>query len=173
MNKVHIKECTSDDLELLYFVCRTAYTENFAHHWNEGGLEWYLNKVYSREGIQNDLVNPGLAYYMASIGSEAAGFMKLNLNSKFSESEDGLEVEKIYTRPSYHGTGVGNALMKIALDLARTEKKKFIWLGVIDTNTDAINFYKKSGFKLFDKIKLDLPYFKEELKGMWRMRMDL
>lgn len=41
---------------------------------------------------------------------------------------------------------------------------------MIDTNTRVIEFYKKIGFEMCDKTVLDIPYFKEELKGMWRMK---
>ena len=173
MPEIDIKKCTISDDSLLFSICRTTYSENFAHHWNEGGLEWYLDKVYSLEGIRVELSNPHIAYFIAAINNEAVGFMKLNLNSIFQNDHVGMEIEKIYTRPSHHGKGIGNALMKVALDLAKSEKRKFVWLGVIDTNSDAIRFYKKFGFKIQDKIKLDLPYFKEELKGMWRMKLDL
>ncbi len=33
------------DLQLLYGLCRKSYAENFADHWNEGELNWYLDKV--------------------------------------------------------------------------------------------------------------------------------
>jgi ribosomal protein S18 acetylase RimI-like enzyme len=44
-----------------------------------------------------------------------------------------------------------------------------IWLAVMDTNTSAITFYENIGFTFFDKTRLELPYFKDELRGMWRM----
>jgi len=44
---------------------------------------------------------------------------------------------------------------------------------VIDKNTSAIEFYKKMGFEICGKTALDIPYFKDELKGMWRMKLEL
>ena len=171
--KIH--KARSTDLDLLLTICRQAYSENFAHHWLEGGLLWYLNKVYSREGIRADLANPDIQYYVAFIEGEPTGFMKLNLGSNLpgSAKENGMEVEKIYSRPIHQGKGIGKGLMKIAIGLTKDLNKKYIWLGVIDTNTDEIEFYKKLGFEFHDKSRLDVPYFKEELKGMWRMKLDL
>jgi ribosomal protein S18 acetylase RimI-like enzyme len=61
----------------------------------------------------------------------------------------------------------------LAIELGRLLKKEMIWLGVIDNNLNAIEFYERMGFEFYDKTQLDLPYFKEHLKGMWRMTFKL
>ncbi|HWA35977.1 MAG TPA: GNAT family N-acetyltransferase [Cyclobacteriaceae bacterium] len=158
-----------DDSAMLYDICRKAYTENFAGHWNPGGLEWYLERVYSLEGIKVDLQDANTRYYVACVDNQPAGFMKLKLDSSLDgHSGAGLEVEKIYFRSAHQGKGLGKSLMNHAIQTAVDLKKQFIWLGVIDTNP-AIAFYKKLGFNEFDKVRLDLPYFKDELRGMWRL----
>ncbi len=169
-----IRQANASDLDLLFSICRQAYSENFYHHWNEGGLEWYLEKVYSREGIWNDLTNPELLYFVAFVDDAPAGFMKLKLNSKLDEQhESGIEVDKIYFRPQFQGKGIGRMLIIEAINLGKKIGRKIIWLGVIDTNTEAKSFYQKLGFKEYDKARLELPYFREELKGMWRMMRPL
>ena len=171
---ISIRKADSNDLPLVFSTCRESYSENFSHHWNEGGLEWYLEKVYAKDGITNELSGTDINYFIAFYDQNPVGFMKLNLKSNLpgQPPEQGMEIEKLYFRPHYQGKGIGKKLISIAFDLAKQLKKKTIWLGVIDSNESAIEFYKKSGFTFYDKIKLDLPYFKEELKGMWRMALD-
>jgi ribosomal protein S18 acetylase RimI-like enzyme len=165
-----IRAARPEDIELLYHVCRTAYSENFSGHWNPGGLEWYLEKVYSRESIASDLLNADIRYFVAFVDNQSAGFMKLKMTSNLDGySDGGLEIEKIYFRAAHQGKGLGKTMMTHAIQTASDQKKTFIWLGVIDTNHRAFAFYKKLGFNVFDKIHLDLPYFKDELRGMWRM----
>jgi ribosomal protein S18 acetylase RimI-like enzyme len=170
-----VKPAKPEDLKLLFNVCRQSYAENFAHHWNEGGLDWYLEKVYGVEGIKSDLVNSDINYFMAFFDNEPAGFMKLHLNSDLLNHPpgSGMEIEKIYFRPQFQGKGIGKKLMTVALEVGRKLRKEIIWLGVIDTNENAIEFYKKMGFEIHDRTTLDLPSFKEELKGMWRMAFRL
>lgn len=170
-DSVIIKKANSSDLELLFRVSRQSYSENFAHHWNDGGLDWYLDKEYGIEGIKSDLINPDINYFIAFFHEEPAGFMKLQLNSTLANhsSTSGMEVEKLYFKPQYQRKGIGKKLLSVALVLGQKLKKEIIWLGVIDTNEKAIEFYKKIGFEIHDKTALDIPYFKEELKGMWRM----
>jgi ribosomal protein S18 acetylase RimI-like enzyme len=172
---VQVKKADVNDLWLLCSICRLSYSENFAGHWNEGGLSWYLENVYGLEAMRSDLVNPDINYFVAYVDHEPAGFMKLKLHSslgKQSERSD-LEIEKLYFRLPFQGKGIGRKLMSMALEIARTLDKTIVWLGVIDTNDRAIEFYKQMGFTFYDKVKLDVPYFKDELRGMWRMTLQL
>lgn len=174
-DSVTVKKATPNALQLLFEVCRQSYSENFANHWNEGGLDWYLDKVYGLEAIRADLTNADINYFIAFFQEEPVGFMKLHLNSNLLDhsAASGIEVEKIYFRPQFQGKGIGKKLITVALEVGQMLKKEIIWLGVIDTNQNAIEFYKKMGFKIYDKTTLDIPYFKEELKGMWRMKLQL
>lgn len=172
---VVVKKATIKEFDLLFKISRQSYTENFAHHWIEGGLNWYLEEVYGEEVIKSDLKNPDINYFIVFFNAEPVGFMKLQLNSKlpgYSENL-GLEIEKIYFRPQFQGKGIGKKLIAVAIDIGISLGRKMIWLGVIDTNENAILFYKRMGFEVHDKIRLDIPYFREELKGMWRMKLQL
>ena len=55
----------------------------------------------------------------------------------------------------------------------QTLNKKTLLLDVIDSNLNAIAFYKKLGFKKTGTITLDAPFFKDELRGMDVMCLDL
>lgn len=171
---ITIRKADPADLPLVFTTCRQSYSENFSHHWNEGGLEWYLEKVYSMDGIASELSGTEINYILAFVNENPVGFMKLNLQSNLpgQPPEQGLEIEKLYFKPAYQGKGIGKKLISMAFALAKKLGKKTIWLGVIDCNESAIQFYKKAGFVFRNKIKLDLPYFKEELKGMWLMALD-
>jgi ribosomal protein S18 acetylase RimI-like enzyme len=159
---------------LLFDLSRQSYTDSFANHWNAGGLAWYLNKVYNKEDLTADLFDHEISYFIAFYDGEPAGFMKLKLRSNLLDDEtEGLEVEKIYFKNPYQGKGMGTMLLLSAIEIARQLKKKEVWLGVLDTNVKALKLYERMGFVLFDKTRLELPYLKEELKGMWRMVLKL
>jgi len=172
-DSITIRKATGYDLSLLFDLCRRSYAENYADHWNDGGLARYLDKVYGWDTLKSELVNPDVSYFIAFVHAEPAGFIKLHLNSNLPghPSTKGMEVEKIYFRLQFKGKGIGKKLMALAMQEAKGHGKETIWLGVIDTNTNAIAFYKTMGFEFHDKTVLDLPYFKEELRGMWRMKL--
>ena len=175
MEEITIKKAGAGDIDLLFTTCRQSYSENFADHWNEGGLEWYLEEVYGLDKIKSDLENPEINYYIAFLKDAPAGFMKVNLSNTIPghPAKSAMEIEKIYFRPQFRGKGIGKNLIQLAIELGRLLKKEMIWLGVIDNNLNAIEFYERMGFAFFDKTKLDVPYFKEHLKGMWRMTLKL
>ena len=173
--KLIIRQAVSEDLDVLHHVCRKIYAENFGDHWNEGGLEWYLDAVYGRDVIRQDLVSPDVRYFLAYLDSVPVGFMKLHLSAAIGDDDPALsmEIEKLYFGQQFQRMGIGTSLIAIALDVGRNAGKRIAWLGVIDTNEKAIQFYKKMGFSLLDKTTLDVPYFKDELRGMWRMVRDV
>lgn len=172
---IRIEKSELKDLEILYCICRKTYSENFAHHWNEGGLEWYLEKVYGKELIATELSGSLVDYFIAFLNNEPVGFMKLNLNSNLKGQipEEGIEISKLYFLTAHQSKGIGKKLISIAFERAKELKKKRLWLGVIDTNDQAIAFYTKMGFNTHHKIRLNIPYFKEERKGMWHMSLDV
>ena len=68
----------------------------------------------------------------------------------YSESEDSLDLNKLYLCPSIYGKGVGYLLMKQMESEAKTAGIKLISLYVLDNNQSAINFYSKQGFEFGD-----------------------
>lgn len=168
---IHFKQAGLTDLNVLFKISRQSYTENFAHHWEHGCLAWYLEEVFGETHLEKGLKDKNVQYYIAYFNDSPAGFMKLNINGKVKDysPEEGLEIEKIYIRPKFQGEGIGKKLFKKAIALANQLNKKIIWLDVIDTNSKAMEFYQKMGFSAYDRITFNLPGFKKEIRGMWRM----
>jgi diamine N-acetyltransferase len=174
------------DLDTLQSICKSAYSQNFGHHWQEGGLAEYLEKVFGGGALAAELADPHLRYYVAfreqgpfaggAAGSDAraaepVAFMKLNLSPNLpgALAEKGIELDKLYILPQCKGQHIGGRLMDLAFRVAETAGKDSFWLAVIDTNTAAISFYEKYGFRFHSTTRVSYPKFREELKGMWRM----
>jgi ribosomal protein S18 acetylase RimI-like enzyme len=172
---IDIRLMESSDLTMLHTACCEAYIQNFYDHWEEGGLENYVNKVFGIELLRNELADERIQYYVAFIDNEPVAFMKLNLFSNLPglDIKKGLELDKIYILPKFKGMKIGKKLLGIAFDIAKDFKREILWLAVIDTNLEGISFYEKSGFKFHSKTILEYPKFKEELKGMWRMYIEV
>lgn len=163
------------DATALHSVCRQSYIESFADHWNEGGLDWYLDKVYGMDILERDLQDTSINYFISYCDNVPAGFMKLKMNSALSDKMTGkhIEIEKLYFLEKYKRRGLGKQMISTAMNVAKSQDARIVWLAVIDTNTSAINFYERHGFKMYDKTRLEIPYFKDELRGMWRMILEI
>lgn len=164
-----IKALITDSFDLKN-ICIDAYSKNFYNHWNDGGLKWYLKTEFSTERLNADLLDNNTDYYFIKHEQQTIGFIKIrnNLDVKLS-IENAVELEKIYVLPEYKGKGIGKLALKEIIKITKERGKKNLFLCVIDTNKSAIKFYEKMDFKFHSKTRLDVPYFKEELKGMIRM----
>ena len=172
---IDIEQMKLSDLATLHKICSEAYSQNFYNHWNEGGLDEYIDKVFGINMLKTELADKKIQYFVAFINDEPVAFMKLNLFSNLPEldKEKGLELDKIYILPEFKGKKIGKRLLDIAFDIAKNNGKEIFWLSVIDTNFEAVSFYQKLGFQFHSKTQLSYPKFKEELRGMWRMYFEL
>ncbi len=172
---MQLEKVSLNEINKLQDICIEAYTKNFAHHWEENGLELYLEHQFNLERLKADLKNTTLNYYFIKVNEKPIGFIKLNLRGSLDNynKNEVAELEKMYVLPKMKGQGIGKKALSAILQQMKAIGKKVLFLCVIDTNTPAINFYKKLGYQYHSNTKLDIPLFKEALKGMHRMFLTL
>lgn len=168
---MQLEKVTPEEIDELQAICIEAYTKNFAHHWNGDGLNIYLEAQFNKQRIKRDINNPTLNYYFIKVNNQPVGFIKLNLNVSFDNyaPNEVAELEKMYVLPKMKGQGIGKKVLMEIIQQVKGLEKQVFFLCVIDTNTPAIKFYEKLGFQYHSKTRLEVPLFKEELKGMHRM----
>ena len=167
---MELRKVRTNQISELRELCYKAYTQNFADHWNDNGLALYLEHEFGNERLTRELQHPSTDYYFMVSKERAVGFIKINYNSYSVLSPlDNCELEKIYLLTQYKGLGFGKLAVKRLITELEQRGKKLMFLCVIDTNQSSIAFYKKLGFEFHSKTRLDIPLFKEELKGMERM----
>lgn len=153
MNGVILKKASSQDLETMQLIGRETFYETFAKSNSETAINKYISANFGTERVKNELSNPGSVFYIATIGGETVGYLKLNTGNAQTENQGdaAIEIERIYVKAAFHGKQIGQLLYEKALEIAMTEHKSFIWLGVWEENQKAIRFYEKNGFIPFDK----------------------
>jgi diamine N-acetyltransferase len=146
-----VTRATPNDIKTLQLTGRETFLETFAEGNSEADMQKYLDESFSEERINRELHNPGSQFFIARENGNAVGYLKLNTGEAQTELQDtnALEIERIYVKAAYHGKKVGQLLYDIALEVARAERKSYIWLGVWEHNLRAVNFYKKNGFVEF------------------------
>jgi len=75
--------------------------------------------------------------------------------------------------PEFKGEGIGKFTLDTIIVLMKKLNKNRLLLNIIDQNKVTIIFHEKLGFKFHSSTKLELPFFREELKGMQRMVLEL
>ena len=116
-------------------------------------MQKYLEESFSSDKLLGELNNPDSKFYFAKYNDEIVGYLKLNLGHSQTELNDNesLEIERIYVLKDFQGKKIGQKLYEKAVEVAKQNKVKYIWLGVWEKNQKAIDFYEKNGFVPFDK----------------------
>ncbi|KQS34253.1 GNAT family acetyltransferase [Dyadobacter sp. Leaf189] len=153
MAQVTIVKTGADDLATVQQISRETFFETFAEANTEADMNKYLTENFSEAKMTAELNHPDSQFYIAWLGENPVGYMKLNAGQAQTELQDptSLEIERIYVKSAFHGKKVGQLLYDKALKVARATQKSYLWLGVWEENLKAIRFYEKNGFVAFDK----------------------
>ena len=153
MADIEIKKITINDIEQLQKIGRQTFYETFSAENTEENMEKYLKDRFSIEKLTSELRDNNAEFYFASLDNKVIGYLKLNFEQSQTELKDdkAVEIERIYVLKDFHGKNVGQLLFDKAIQIATQKSADYVWLGVWEENSRAINFYKKNGFVEFDK----------------------
>ena len=162
---------TADDAAKLSELAITIYKQYYIHLWHDGGM-WYLEYAYPVEKLRRELSDLNNFHYIAYLEQQAVGYLKLRLNEKWKglESKHCLEVERIYILKEFAGSGLGKKFMEVAVEIAKYHNQDIIFLKAMDSSHNALAFYQKMGFEIFDRLTLPFEQMKMEYRGMVVMR---
>lgn len=153
MDTIEIKKIGLTDIEQLQIIGRQTFLETFADGNTEENMQKYLEEGFTVNKLTSELTNPNSEFYFALFDNKVIGYLKINFGQAQTELKDqkALEIERIYVLKEFHGKKVGQILYDAAFDIAKQASANYLWLGVWEENSRAINFYKKNGFVEFDK----------------------
>ena len=147
-----IYKITSINAEALLKIAKNTFVAFFKEFNSEKNLNDYVNKAFTINKIVAEIENPNSAFYFAQYKNQNIGYLKVNFGSAQTELQDhtSLEIERIYVLNEFTGKKVGQLLVNKAIEIAKSKKLKYIWLGVWEQNFRAIRFYEKQNFIKFD-----------------------
>ncbi len=82
---------------------------------------------------------------IAEFDGEPAGHAVYFFNFSTFVGKPGIYLEDIYVRPQLRGKGIGKALLRHLIQLAKDKNLGRVEWAVLDWNRPAINFYRKLG----------------------------
>lgn len=166
--EIELKPISIDDSMKLKKLMMDIYPPIYAHLWTDDGQN-YLSEIYSKENITRELLNQNSRYFFILFQEQTVGILKYTFGEKHDIGETKtLKLERIYLAKLVQGKGVGSTLFRW-LEEEVAAKVDEIWLKAMDTQTDAIQFYKKQGFTIVDKTILQAKNIIPEYKGMFIM----
>jgi len=148
---IQLRPVLPGEVSLLRSVSLRSFEVPFAPHNDAANMEAYMSFAFSADRLSDELTNPASRFFFAYVGEMIAGYLKINRAEAQSDLRDpeSLEIERIYVLPEYYRQGVGQVMLDEAIRVARSEKLRYVWLGVWERNPRAIQFYEKNGFMAF------------------------
>jgi ribosomal protein S18 acetylase RimI-like enzyme len=143
-----MKRCSQEDLFVLQEISAETFHETFGNQNSPDNMKAYVERAFNAVQLAQELSDPFSWFFFVYSDEELAGYLKVNRSEAQSEEmgEDALEVERIYIRRPFQRKGLGEYLIRQAIEIAASQNKKCVWLGVWEKNEKAIEFYKKKGF---------------------------
>lgn len=146
-----IRQANVKDAEMLAKIGWQAFDEAFgAHPKNHpDDMKLYRDEYFSSARIETDLSTEKIFYFIAEIDGEAAGYAKIQFDSREDCLATGKTIElcRLYALDKFIGKGVGKSLMLKFLDLGKENNCEIAWLGVWEFNFRAQEFYRKFDFE--------------------------
>ena len=106
------------------------FEENFENSWNEKFLNFNTPFIYRN---------------LMFIDEKLAGFCELKI------VEEEADLQMLVLRKEFQGKGYGTLFLLEILEDLKTKGVKYIFLEVSERNKNAINLYKKFGFRYIDR----------------------
>jgi diamine N-acetyltransferase len=150
---IEIRIAGIENIADLRKISRQTFYETFAEGNTAENMAKYLDEGFSIEKLTDELNDPDSVFYFALSEADIIGYVKLNFGESQTELKDSkaVEIERIYVSKEFQGKNVGKQLYDKAIEVATQHQAEYVWLGVWEENSKAINFYKKNGFVEFDK----------------------
>jgi len=131
---------------------RQTFQDTFAATNTAADMAAYLTASFGPEIQLAELQDRENTFLLAHMQADLVGYAKLRDNSPLGlpEGQDAagrLEIERLYVRDDWQGTGLGAALMRGILALAEQLHCPAVVLGVWERNDRARAFYQRFGFR--------------------------
>lgn len=132
-------------------------------------FEAYCAQSFSKEQITRELENPASFFWFAWEGEILVAYLKINTDRHPVElnSQNTLQVERLYVDPAFQGRRIGEQLLDFAAQFAVEKGGDWIWLSVWQENPPAVRFYERCGYQIFGTKTFWLG---DEAQTDWLMR---
>ena len=141
--KIRFRPELSSDTEMLWEMFSTLSEDSVSN----------LIPPFTRERIEgwtNNINYNEVLAIVAVIGEESEQKIIGDASLKFNQYEHSKHKAElgVAVHDEYQNMGIGTALVKHLLNIARMKKLRKVWLQVSADNTIAIHIYKKAGFQI-------------------------
>jgi ribosomal protein S18 acetylase RimI-like enzyme len=153
-----LRPATPHDAAALAALGERTFRDAFAAHNRAGDMDAYVALAFGVRQQSAELGDPRVTCLLAeppdgdAVAPTRAAIGYAVVRQAADEvpecvtGPDPVELARLYVERPWHGRGVGEALMRAAIEAARTRGGHTLWLGVWEHNPRARAFYARWGF---------------------------
>lgn len=125
-----------------------VFRDTFGAHNSPQDMDAHCRATFAVAQIEREITDPDRHTVLATVGGAVAGYLLLRAGEPPAcvTGPDPYELKRLYVSRPWHGTGVADALMTHAIDLAQQRGARTFYLSVWLHNHRAIAFYTRHGF---------------------------
>lgn len=146
-----IRRATAEDIEGVADLAVRSFRDTFEADNDAKNIDDYVRSSLTAERLRNEFDETSNIFLVACRHRDKVpvGYAKLCTASDDPgiNGQNTVEIERIYADKCVIGRGVGAALMRACLNVAKDLRSETIWLGVWEHNEHAIRFYQRWEFK--------------------------
>ena len=150
-DRPRIRTATPADTEPLAALAERTFRDTFADDNAAADMEAYVRASFTLDRVRAELADEANTFLLAFVdgAEQPTGYVKLRTGTTDPSvtGPDPVELERLYVGQNAIGHGVGAALMRASLEVARSAGYQTLWLGVWERNARAISFYERWGFE--------------------------
>ena len=144
---------TSSEIETTAQLAHKIWNQHYISIIGQDQVDYMVEKFQSFQVIKEQIKN-GYNYFLSYHKDIPVGYMALVADEK----EKKLMISKIYVDFKFRGLKLGSELLNFAILKAKEKEYKMLWLTVNKNNSKSILWYEKKGFKLKEKIVMDIGH---------------
>ncbi|MCF7560160.1 GNAT family N-acetyltransferase [Sabulilitoribacter multivorans] len=174
-DNTQLKAINLNNHDQLVDLMNALYPPAYKHLWEQEDCSWYLNQCYNKEQLNKELNETETCYYFVLYNNKVSGILRVNFNKALNQEPEKLAtyVHRIYISEEIQGKGVAKQLFEWVETQAIKNNSELIWLEAMDSQEQALKFYKKQGFKVVGGYRLKFKRIHKHLKGILILVKDL
>jgi len=144
-----IRDAIPQDAASVAKLGASTFAASFGFSIPPADLHTYLTEAYSTAAIEEDIRDPSKHVLVACFEDQIIGFAQLTEGTTepcIKDPDQTVELQRLYVRREFHGTGVGKSLTRNVETVAKELGYRAMWLGVWEGNFKAQRVYEAMGF---------------------------
>ncbi len=143
-NNTQIRLAEVKDIPEVRELLRVTWHDTYGKYIPAEDLDTYLDTVYSEEKLEEILDAEREDCFIAESAGKIAGWTRLRRD----DDNDIFYLISLYVLPEFQKLGIGKLLLENAVSFGLEYRFEKITLGVMEANSESVEWYKRQGFKI-------------------------